>query len=75
METNAHLWIKARNNVFGDSFANSKQLAELVGVEYPDYMHCVVMEYSDELIQKLQLLASPHGKTIMAAMKAKKEET
>lgn len=52
----------------------SQKLAKCLGLPYPRFASWDSFDLSDELKNKLLLLAGPHWKTIAVAMTAKREE-
>lgn len=51
----------------------STQLANVLGIPYPTAGHWFQLVLTDDLKRKLQMLAGPHGKTILKMMQLKKE--
>ena len=73
------LWIRARDKIVGegnaiDALNASKEIAHLMELEYnyPNSYEKLAKKCDDNHINILRMLAGPHSKTILAAMKARK---
>lgn len=71
------LWRPAAKALCSDgenhhTFTASCRLAEFLNLPYPEYCYHDMIMLDDILRRKLELLASPHGKTLLKAMEIRR---